>query len=300
MRDHTERLSSALEVLDGLSVGDALGEALSYQYYRARELRDFSAFSDGSVRYTDDTEMAIAIVETLGLMRTIEEDAIAWSFASRFRQDPDRGYGRMARRLLDEISAGADWRDVSAAAFGGGSFGNGAAMRVAPLGAYFADELESIPEIAASSARVTHHHPEGIAGAIAVAIATATSLSYRGRSENDAAEAVWTATIEHTPASTVRDRISHARQLRDRTNEEAAREVGNGAEISAQDTVPFCIWNACRCLGDYPEALISSIEVGGDCDTNCAIVGGIVAGYSGVEAIPEQWLRVREPLKIRH
>ncbi|MFT5413079.1 MAG: hypothetical protein ACI9NC_005832 [Verrucomicrobiales bacterium] len=47
------------------SVGDAIGEALSYQCYRARELADFSMLPDGAVRYTDDSEMAIGIVEVL-------------------------------------------------------------------------------------------------------------------------------------------------------------------------------------------------------------------------------------------
>ena len=62
--------------------------------------------------------------------------------------------------------------------FGGeGSFGNGAAMRVAPLGAYFADELDAVVEQASFSAEVTHSHPEGIAGAIAVAVAAALCLA---------------------------------------------------------------------------------------------------------------------------
>lgn len=79
MRDHAERLASARESLEGLSVGDAIGEALSYRFYEARENCDFSAFRDGTVRYTDDTEMAIAIVETLSSTRTIEEDLLAWA-----------------------------------------------------------------------------------------------------------------------------------------------------------------------------------------------------------------------------
>ncbi|MGD1978101.1 MAG: ADP-ribosylglycohydrolase family protein [Akkermansiaceae bacterium] len=277
MRDHAERLASARESLEGLSVGDAIGEALSYRFYEARENCDFSAFRDGTVRYTDDTEMAIAIVETLSSTRTIEEDLLAWAFGSRFRRDPDRGYGKMARRILTEISAGTPWEEVSKNAFGGGSFGNGAAMRVAPLGAYFADEIQSIPEIATRSARVTHYHPEGIAGAIAVAVATAAALGARSMTPSKAADSVWNATIDLTPESSVRRKMIHAKSMGFISNIEAARELGNGAEISAQDTVPFCIWNACRCLGEYHEAILSTIEVGGDCDTNSAIVGGIVS-----------------------
>ncbi|MCP5531991.1 MAG: ADP-ribosylglycohydrolase family protein [Akkermansiaceae bacterium] len=282
--------------LVGLSTGDAIGEALSYQHYRCRELADFSAFRSGSVRFTDDTEMAIAICETLQRLKTIDEEVLAWAFASRFRRDPDRGYGRMARRVLEDIANGTPWRDVSSSAFGGGSFGNGAAMRVAPLGAYLADRLAEVPGMAARSAQITHFHPEGIAGAIAVAIAAAVAASRAGGDVQEASDSIWSAVLEWTPESRVRSRIEAARKFRDVDASEVAREVGNGAEISAQDTVPFCIWSACSNLGDYREAILTTIEVGGDCDTNAAIVGGIVGSFVGTESIPLDWIQAREVL----
>jgi ADP-ribosylglycohydrolase len=296
--DHEYRIGIAREILDGLSVGDALGEALSYQCYRARELLDFSVFSDGSVRYTDDTEMAISVVEVLEADGEIDEERLARRFSARFAQDPDRGYGRMARIILRQFGLGVGWREASLAAFGGGgSFGNGAAMRVAPLGAYFADQLERIPEMAKRSAQVTHSHPEGIAGAIAVALAAGAAVAARSDSTGAAAERIWDSVMELTPPSVVRERLATARAMLGGQAGEVARTVGNGAEISAQDTVPFCIWNACRCLDDYAEALVSTIEVDGDCDTNAAIVGGIVSAYRGRGAIPAEWLRVREVLR---
>lgn len=300
MRTHEERLATALEILEGLSVGDALGEALSYQHYRARELSDFSVFSAGSVRFTDDTEMALAVCETLKLIRGIDEDTVAWAFSSRFRKDPERGYGKMARRILESLAAGAHWKDVSVNAFGGGSFGNGAAMRVAPIGGYFADDLNAVRQAAANSARVTHFHPEGIAGAIAVAIASAVAFSSRHLPAEQAGGAIWQAVLDHTPEGKVRNGISTARSMSGATANEVVREVGNGAGVSAQDTVPFCIWSACRNLGDFREAFLSTVEAGGDCDTNCAIVCGIVTAFLGISAIPEDWLRVRESLGACH
>lgn len=289
-------LARAKDSLDGLSVGDAIGEALSYQHYRCREICDFSTFRPGSVRYTDDTEMALAIHETLQRMDGIDEDVLAWAFTSRYRKDPDRGYGKMARKVLEDISTGVPWKDASSRAFGGGSFGNGAAMRVAPLGAYFSDRLAMIPEMATRSAVVTHHHPEGIAGAIAVATAAALASSGRGSDPERVSESIWEAALDFTPESRVRTRLATARAFRDVTSIEVAREVGNGAEISAQDTVPFCIWSACSHLTNYREALLATLEAGGDCDTNCAIIGGIVAAYLGSGSIPSDWLIARENL----
>lgn len=290
------RLARAWECLEGLSVGDAIGEALSYQSYRCRALKDFSAFRPGTVRYTDDTEMALAIYETLARLGGIDEEVLAWEYTSRYRKDPDRGYGKMARHILQQLCDGAPWREVSRNAFGGGSFGNGAAMRVAPLGAYFSDDISVVPAMATKSAHVTHFHPEGIAGAIAVAVAAAIASSQRDAQPNDAAKIIWNAVLDLTPESKTRSRLARAHGLSEASPRDIAREVGNGSEISAQDTVPFCIWNACRSLGCYQEALLSTLEVGGDCDTNCAIVGGIIAAFSGMDGIPKDWLAAREGL----
>jgi ADP-ribosylglycohydrolase len=293
-----ERLVRARESLEGLSVGDAIGESLSYQYDRCRENCDFSAFRPGTVRYTDDTEMALAIVETLQRLGGIDEDVVAWAFSTRYRQDPDRGYGKMARRVLEEIGGGTPWRDASRNAFGGGSFGNGAAMRVAPLGAYFSDDLSVVPAMATKSAQVTHYHPEGIAGAIAVAVAAAVATSQRKQDPINAAKTIWDAVIDFTPESKVRTRLTMVRKFTTADHKMVSREVGNGTEVSAQDTVPFCIWSACQNIGCYREALLSTLEVGGDCDTNCAIVGGVVSAYSAACGIPEDWHAAREALAI--
>lgn len=294
--DHHTRMAYALESLSGLSVGDAVGEALNYNYYEARASADFTVFRDGSVRYTDDTEMAIGIVETLGLLRAIDSDALAWKFSIRYQKDPDRGYGRMARKLLREIAAGESWQEVSSRAFGQGSFGNGAAMRVAPVGAYFYDDLDAAIENAKHSAVVTHYHPEGVAGAIAVAVAAAVTKSsgLLNLSLAETRSAIWTAILELTPESEVRRRLKLASESPEASSKDIAQQLGNGAEICAQDTVPFCIWSACNQLDQYFDAIVDTIEVGGDCDTNCAIVGGIVSLFTGVDGIPKDWLRVRE------
>lgn len=295
--DPRTRLEFSKETLDGLSVGDALGEALSYQHYRVRERRDFSELRPGSVCFTDDTAMAVGIIECLSLCKAIDEDALAWIFAKNFKADPERGYGKMARRILTELSQGAAWRTVSSSAFGGGSFGNGSAMRVAPLGAYFFDDLQKVSGMAAASARVTHFHPEGIAGAVAGAVAAAKATANRSMPPADAAGEIWKSVLELTPEGQTARALERARSFEPGSRPaDVAKAVGCGYDVSCPDTVPFAIWNACRCLGDFREALISTVEVGGDCDTNAAIVCGIVASYGSPACIPENWRLAREPL----
>ena len=72
--------------------------------------------------------------------------------------------------------------------------------------------------------------------------------------------------------------------------------LGNGAAVTVQDTVPFVLWCAAWRLDDYGQALWFTSSGGGDVDTTCAMVGGIVALHTGVEGIPEYWRNDREPL----
>jgi ADP-ribosylglycohydrolase len=76
------------------------------------------------------------------------------------------------------------------------------------------------------------------------------------------------------------------------------RELGNGSRITCQDTVPFCLWAAARHLDDYEAALVTTIRAGGDIDTNCAIVGGIVSLAVGRDGIPSDWIADREELVV--
>ena len=173
--------------------------------------------------------------------------------------------------------------------------GNGGAMRVAPLGAYFADDLPRIVEEARASALVTHTHTEGIAGTIAVAIAAA--MAWRLREDDSAARfpKLFEAVLDSTPESKVRRGILIASQTPVTIPVEAvAKALGNGSLVTAPDTVPFALWCAAHHLDNYVGSLSLTISGGGDCDTNAAIVGGIVALSVGQEGIRADWRKEKE------
>jgi len=172
--DHSARLDRARLALDGLSVGDALGETCFLPENWNAFIEDPRATAQGPWPYTDDTTMALAIFEVLDDFGCIDQDALAQRFAARYQAASWRGYGAGAHRLLAQILRGIDWRVATETVFRGGSFGNGSAMRIAPLAAYFAEDgYEKVAEQAALASAVTHSHPEGIAGGIAVAVAGA-------------------------------------------------------------------------------------------------------------------------------
>ena len=285
----TTRLDLAFDSLTGLSVGDALGA----QYFvPGHSFADLAAgrLPAAPWEWTDDTEMACTVLTELAEHHEIDQDALAATFADRC--EPYRGYGPGAVVILHRIRDGVPWQRAAGEVFNGtGSCGNGAAMRVAPLGAWFFDDLDLAAGQAARSAEVTHRHPEGIAGAVAVALAASIAAGPR----ITPAELI-DGVRQYLPAGQVRDGVERAAGLLGRTIAEAGYELGNGARVTAQDTVPFAIWSAATHLDDYPAAIRSCVEIGGDVDTMAAIVGGIVAAHAGSAGSPGEWLAARERL----
>lgn len=200
---------------------------------------------------------------------------------------PARGYGWRTFQILSAIQRGREWRNLSQSLFGDqGSFGNGAAMRVAPLGAYFATRpLDEIAAQARLSAEVTHSHPEGIAGAIAVAVGAAVAAQANG-SNDPLGKSFIECVRDVIPEGITRERIDEALSLPDDgSSVDAARVLGNGSEITAPDTVPLCLWICSRWSNNFVESLWNTVAAGGDVDTTCAIVGGIVACQTGRDGI---------------
>ena len=291
--DPIERARCSLE---GLSVGDAFGETFFVNPDVVEGLIEERALAARTWTYTDDTLMAMSVFSVLRQRGFIDQPTLARSFAERY--DSTRGYGPAMHRLLWEIKSGEDWSETAGSLFEGqGSFGNGSAMRVAPVGAFFANDLDAVVKQAARSSVITHTHDEAITGAIAVAVAVARAFELRTSTTTPSSSEFLDLVLPYVPESEVCSRIRQARDMSDNASVQFAVSVlGNGVRVSAQDTVPFALWCAAKQLSNYEEALWLTVSGLGDRDTTCAIVGGIVASYTGVEGIPREWLTSRESL----
>jgi len=289
-----ERLARAALSLEGLSVGDAFGER--FFSWSVEEMAPQRVPPPGPWLYTDDTEMALSLVSALRQSGEMDQDRLARSFSEHY--DPQRGYGPAMHDIVPMMWLPGSWVSLSRRLFGGqGSFGNGAAMRVAPLGAFFADDLETAASQAFDSAIVTHAHPEAAAGAVAVAVGAALAWQERDLRPRPALPEFLEGILPLVPEGDVRTGIERARDLPpDTTVSQAARVLGNGDGVSAQDTVPFVLWCAGQHLGSYEDALWLTVSGLGDRDTTCAMVGGIVALSAGAASIPDAWIAAREPL----
>lgn len=290
------RLSIARASLEGLSVGDAFGEQFFDVPQIVEPAINVRFVPEGTWRFTDDTMMAMSVYNCLSPYGGIDPAKLAADFARRY--DRTRGYGPSMHQLLADIRLTPSlWSELAKRQIGGaGSWGNGSAMRVAPVGAYFYEDLDAVVEHARRSAITTHTHPEAIAGAIAIAIAAALAVRTKGSTAPTRPEFL-TSLLPYVPDSLVREGIRKARDMDAGTSvRHAVAVLGNGVQISCQDTVPFALWCAGEHLGNYEEALWLTVEGLGDRDTTCAIVGSIVAARTGIEGIPEVWSARREPL----
>jgi ADP-ribosylglycohydrolase len=297
--DHESRLRRALVSLDGLSVGDSFGECFFGNPTVAERRIELRAPPRPPWRFTDDTTMALSIVRCLQRYGHIERNALAASFAREYVSKPWRGYGGAAHGILQAIHSGTPWESAAGRVFNGeGSCGNGGAMRAAPIGAYFADDVAQVVAEAKASAEVTHAHADGQTGAIAVALAAAWMVRVGERARTRGLALV-EFVLENLPQTATCHKLKRALELPLHVSPvTAAGTLGNGSHVTASDTVPFCLWCAARHPDNYQEAIWSTVSVYGDIDTNCAIVGGIVALSAGRESIPTEWLGAREPLSI--
>ncbi|WP_051711456.1 ADP-ribosylglycohydrolase family protein [Streptomyces sp. NRRL S-350] len=294
--------SAARDSLEGLALGDGFGERWFPLFRSPRDafeqIRARRAPEEGPWQWTDDTAMALSVFGVLTAFDSVHQERLAQAFGATYRADSGRGYGHGMHLLLPELARDpASWRAAARGLFDGqGSLGNGAAMRVAPLGAWFHADLDEAAEQAALSAEVTHAHPEGIAGAVAVALAAA--LAARARSGGAPAGPELLAEVaDRTPAGAVRDGLGRAVEVSPRTEAwRAADLLGNGRRIRASDTVPFALWSAAHHLDSLTDALWTTAEGLGDVDTTCAITGGVVAARTGLADVPQDWTACLEPL----
>ncbi|MAT72697.1 MAG: hypothetical protein CMJ58_24725 [Planctomycetaceae bacterium] len=269
----------------GLAVGDALGAFFEGQStdYMTRHYRSAADLINnpppGELWYTDDTQMAIGVARTLSVCGAIEEKYLCRQFASNY--DPNRGYGGGARAVIEAMRHGHDHKYLAADYFPGGSFGNGAAMRVAPVGLLFRDDHDGVWEQARLSALPTHVHPLGIEGAqiVALAVAMASSVDQLDRGvffENLASRC---ASLEYSGPLGRARRLEHVRDL---------GLFGNGIEATASAVTAIAAFGLTP--DSYEETIGNAILLGGDTDTIAAMAGAISGAYLGVRAIPSHLL----------
>jgi poly(ADP-ribose) glycohydrolase ARH3 len=271
-------------VLLGTFVGDALGRPFE-GIHPARVARalPFIDSDHETMRYTDDTQMAISVFEEMLAHGAIDKESLRDRFRARF--DPMRGYGAGMYQLVEQWDGGVGVDQAAREQFGGeGSFGNGAAMRVAPVALFSTRNEQAVMlENARYSAEVTHTHPLGIQGAQLQAYAVLQAL-------NDVPEDEWLPGARCAGlAAEFLDKLTVVQEcLREGASAATAAErIGNG--IAAIQAVPAALFGYLSAPHDFSLAVRSALSLGGDTDTIAAMTGAIAGARHGGKAIPSCW-----------
>ncbi|MDW5328280.1 ADP-ribosylglycohydrolase family protein [Plantactinospora sp. KLBMP9567] len=191
------------------------------------------------LRWTDDTALMLVLADHLSRHRgTVDQDELAAEFAAEWSRDPDRGYGPGASGQFARLVSGAPWSQTSTELLDGqGSYGNVAAMRVAPVGLVPGLGLSAVAARARRAAAVTHAHPSQQDGAVAQAVAVATAARST-RSELVDADSILAA---HVQTPEFRGALSQVGALtrQGAGPQQVAETAGNG--VSALESVPAAL-----------------------------------------------------------
>lgn len=228
----------------GAIAGDIIGSV-----YEAAPIKrtDFPLFTHYS-HFTDDTVMTVAVAAAI-----LSNEDYATSLRAFGRCYPDAGYGgRFFSWLFDDTAGPYN------------SWGNGAAMRVSPVGFAFNSE-EAVLREAQLSAEVSHNHPEGIKGAQATALAI--FLARSGESKE-----------------VIRHRLS-SRFGYDLERTLYSIRPSYQFDVSSQGSVPEAIIAFLESQ-DFEDAIRKAVSLGGDSDTQACIAGAIAQAF--YRYIPER------------
>ena len=276
---------SALGVLLGAFVGDALG--MPYEGQPGVAVPDRVEMRDGRAPagcYTDDTQMMIALAESLLRCDGIDEQDLARTLREHY--EPARGYGSGTRAVMGLWDDGVPVAEAAMRTFDGrGAASNGAAMRVAPVGVRFFSDETLVVSQARRSALITHAHPEGVDGAVVQAVAVAAAM---------AGGDPLAAALDAAETDPMRTRLKDlAAVTQHGLDSHALGGPEQAVASSAAASVPVAVVLAGRAQG-FEDAVIRAVRCGGDTDTVAAMAGAIAGARFGASSIPARWYSALE------
>ena len=288
-----------LGTLLGTAVGDSLG--LPYEGISRDRIRALGKIRHrllpGRGMFSDDTEHSLMLAAALKA-HSDNVTAFQRAFACKLRWwlvGLPAGIGISTAKAILRL-----WIGFPPHKSGVHSAGNGAAMRSAIVGVFFADDEAKRREFALAACRITHTDPRAEESALLVTEAAAMAAKCVS---NAAVVSSLEALITSAEMKSRFEALKHALAAESRVLDFAA-EIGCGHGVSgfAPNTVAVALYAWLRHRGDFQAALKTVIECGGDTDTVAAITGGICGADVGEKGIPSEWIDAicDWPCSIRH
>lgn len=286
-----------LGALVGTMVGDALGmsmEGKSYQEVKEQYGKIVNMINSrfGAGTYTDDTEMMIGVAESLLDSQGFDGQDMAMKFLNNFNLN--RGYGAGTSQALNNIEAGINWQESGKKIHGNGSFGNAAAMRVAPIGVFYHDDYQLLVKRARQSSHITHAHPLGKTGAALQALTVGYACNQDPETDLTVKSLLDLLKDFTESQELFKQKLKLVGEFLEEppAKEEVVAKLGN--DIRVFNSVPTAIYSFLLNQGDFVDAVTYAIGLGGDADTLGAMTGAIAGAYGGLNAVPKEWLELME------
>lgn len=273
--------------LIGTAVGDAVGAGFEGKPALEPEAIEVLVARRELLVYTDDTHMMIGMVESLVHRSGFDGEHMANVFIRNYDSEPWRGYGQGPPSVFRMIRGGEPWDKAAEKLYHGGSYGNGSAMRIAPVGVFYHDDLSMLKEIAHRSSRITHSHELGREGAALQAYAIALAINLEPTKDFDARKFL-AELYEFVQFEAYKRKLGKAGALLGETDRATvAADIGNGIEVF--NSVPTAIYSFLSHHHSFEDAILFAVSLGGDTDTIAAMTGAIAGAYLGVDSIPDKW-----------
>jgi len=277
----------------GAALGDAIGASWEGHLLAAEHEIELIAKVSHPLTYTDDTHMTIGVAESLVECGGFNGPHMAERFVSNYLQEPWRGYGPGPPLVFKLIRNGEPWDKAAAHIYSGGSFGNGAAMRVAPIGLFFWSRLAELRDAAHLSSLITHSHALGKEGAALQAMAVALAVTQNPDKPLNTPSFA-SRLLDFATEDVYRAKIGKFSVLLENPNDREAVVAQLGHGIEAFNSVPTAIFAFLAHSQHFASTVIYAVSLGGDTDTIASMAGAISGAYLGVDAFPSEWQRQLE------
>ncbi|CAD5113316.1 DgyrCDS2492 [Dimorphilus gyrociliatus] len=317
MNDMEEKFIGSLV---GAVVGDCLGS--EYEFVtpipsREKMLKTYN--SPCIFKYTDDTAMSRSVAFSLIEKKKLDCIDLAKKFTDEYIRKP-YGYGATIGEVfhkLNNIFSSKEYASITEEEIfspskqqhsGQGSFGNGAAMRIAPASLFgIKSDNKEFEDLVRKISLITHAHPFGINGAILEATAVKWALKYPNNDSDllDKLETFAKSLEVDSEQKVYQEKITLIRQLMleyETSEEDVATKLGN--DVTALNSVPAAIYSFLRTTKErfsnlspeekFKETILFSISLGGDTDTIASMAGAIAGAAYSINCIPKNWIKICE------
>ena len=253
----------------GGMVGSALGDAIGELAFHHPSKDDLCIQLDRlkEFRYTDDSAMSIGLAESILKKGCLDQQDLGETFRYNFRREPLRGYASGPPTIFSMVErSGITYAEASSTLFGGrGSFGNGAAMRVVPVGLFFHNSPD-LYEKACISASVTHAHPLGMDGAAVQARAVSLAVNLDPQ-EAFPVKVFIDRLIDFARTHEIEEKIQSVQELINTNAHPSLAAEQLGRTVAVHESLPFALYSFLSHPKSFEDCLFCAILHGGDRDT---------------------------------